>query len=185
MISRRQVLGTMGVTLTAGGFGSCLSHLGVAKTGYIQAKVVSLEWKYNGQQYVDEPLNIMFDRAQGDIVGSYDPDMVGDSVHSPTNIVVSKATRNRLATRFNVDYLIRVCGTDFSKEGSWGCSNRWTSREDFNRVQLGDRAEVRVSGDDFDVIDVYKNAATVNSVDIRTFDFAELHKEHGISPHQW
>ncbi|WP_227380382.1 hypothetical protein [Haladaptatus halobius] len=185
MISRRQMLGTIGVALTTESLGSCLSQLGVAKTGYIQVKAVSLEWKYNGQRYVDEPLNIVFDRVQGDIVGSYDPDLLGESVHSPTKIVVSKAARNRLATRFNVNYLIRVCGTEFSKKGSQGCSNRWTSREDFNRVQLGDRAEVRVSGDDFDVIDVYKNAATVNSVNIRTFDFAELHKEHGISPHQW
>ena len=134
---------------------------------------------------MDQPLNIAFDRSRGLIYGKYDPNIVGESVQSPTDIVVSKATLERLSARFDVKYLIRVCGADFSQEGTQGCSNRWTGRDDFNSVQLGDRAEVRVTGDNFDVIDVYKDADTVQSVDVHTFDFAEHHKDDGISPDKW
>ncbi|WP_231188739.1 hypothetical protein [Haladaptatus sp. DYF46] len=185
MPSRRRILAQSGVALTTSSLGSCLSKIGLAKTGHIQAKVVSLEWTFQGQRYEDQPLNIAFDRSRGLIYGKYDPNIVNEIIQSPTNIVVSKASLSQLSTRFDVKYLIRICGADFSRGGSQGCSNRWTERGDFNNIQLGDRAEVRVTRDNFDIIDVYKDSDTVQSVDVRTFDFAELHKDDGISPDKW
>ena len=185
MLSRRRILAQSGVALTTSSLGSCLSKVGLAKTGHIQAKVVSLEWAYQGQRYEDQPLNIAFDRLRGLIYGKYDPNIVSESLQSPTDIVVSKATLNRLSARFEVKYLIRICGADFSRDGLQGCSNRWTEKGDFNNVQLGDRAEVCVTRDNFDIIDVYKDSDTVQSVDVRTFDFAELHKNDGVSPDKW
>jgi len=60
----------------------------------------------------------------------------------------------------------------------------WTHlpRRGFNRVQFGDRAEVRVVDNEFRVVDVYERAAgdpTAWETDVRTFDFEERHAEHG------
>lgn len=186
MPSRRQVIATSGVAVTVAGFGGCLSHLGLAKTGHLQLKVVSLEWEHNGRTYRDEPLWIWFDRDEREIYGRYDPAFVGGSVRSPDDIVVTEDRHRTLSTHFTVDYLIGVCGADFAMdEESYGCSNTWTTRTDFNRVQLNDRTEVRLRKDRFDVVDVYEDAYAVQSTDVRSFDFAELHEDDGISPDEW
>lgn len=182
-LSRRQVLATSGGALTTGSFGGCLSQLGLAKTGHLQLKVISLEWEYNGQLYRDEPLWCWFDREEREIGGRYDPAFVGESVRAPDDIVVTEERYQLLSTHFTVEYLLGVCGEDFVRgEESSGCQNRWTTRTDFNRVQLNDRAEVRLPKDRFDVVDVYEDTYPVRSTDVRTFDFAELHKDHGITP---
>ncbi|WP_256490560.1 hypothetical protein [Haladaptatus sp. AB643] len=44
MPSRQQVLAASGVAFTTGSLGSCLSKVGLAKTGELQLKAISLEW---------------------------------------------------------------------------------------------------------------------------------------------
>lgn len=182
MPSRRQVLAASGVAFTTGSLGSCLSKVGLAKTGELQLKAISLEWQYGNQTYIDQPLWILFDHGDGRISGRYDPAFVEGSVRSPDDIVVSEDRHHKLSSRFTVKYLLGVCGKNFdSSEEGTGCLNTWTSREDFNRVQLDDRAEVRETNNRFDVIDVYENAYTIRSTDVHTFDFAKLHEDDGIS----
>jgi hypothetical protein len=95
---------------------------------------------------------------------------------------VNETVHDRLSAHFNVKYLIGVCGADFASGGeSMGRLNTWITREDFNRVQLNDRAEVRITNHRFDVIDIYTDVYTVESTDVHTFDFTEFHKDDGIS----
>jgi hypothetical protein len=186
MPSRRRFVYSAGTAVAAGGLAGCLSDLGLAKTGHLQLKAVSLRWSHDGRSYEDQLLDLRFDRDDGVVSGRYDPNFVGDSVRAPDDVSVSEAVHDRLARRFDVRYAIGVCGSDFAREGeSDGCRNTWTSREEFNRVQLNDRAEVRLSDHSFDVIDVYEDAHAVESADVRTFDFAERHADDGVRSEDW
>lgn len=185
MPSRRRVLESAGIAVGVCSIAGCLSKLGLAKTGHLQLKAVSLEWEYDGQTYRDEPLDLKFDRDEQKIRGHYDPDFAGDAVRAPDDVTVEETVHDRLSARFDVQYLIGVCGSDFAREREYGCRNTWTSREDFNRVQLNDRAEVRLGDHQFDVIDVYEDAFDVVATDVRTFDFAERHEDDGIRPEEW
>lgn len=186
MLSRRQVLASTGVTLSAGVLGGCLSSLQQSKNGHLQLKAVSLTWEYNGQRYTNEPLDLRFDTKEKEVSGQYDPDFFSGSVDTPTNVVVSDEHHRRLSRYFQVEYLIGVCGTDFgSEDTSYGCLNTRTTRADFNRVRLNSRADVREKDDRFDVIDVEEDAYSVKTTDIHTFDFAQLHEDDGINPEDW
>ena len=187
MTSRRQFLATSGFAVTTGTLGSCLSKVGLAKTGSLQLKGISLTWKYGNRTYSDQPLVIWFDDRDRTISGRYDPVFVGNSVRAPDDVVVSQDRHRKLSTRFTVSYLIGVCGKDFvnREDQNYGCLNTSTSRKDFNRVQLNDRAEVRETDNRFDVIDVYEDAYTVRSTDLRRFDFAKIHEDDGISSERW
>ena len=171
--SRRQVLATTGSAL-AGGFGGCLSTVGLARRGYLQIKSVTVEWTHGNRRHRDQVLQITSDgrnRIRGRVAERY-----AGLVRTPTDIVTTDEIHKRLTRDFeNVRY-----GLGFCEEGggNW-CRNALSTRRGFDRVQFGDRAEVRIRGDEFRVLDVYDGDATGWEVDVRTFDFAALHADDG------
>ncbi|WP_137287293.1 hypothetical protein [Halorussus salinisoli] len=186
MPSRRQFLASASSALGVGSLAGCLSELRFAETGHLQLKAVSLAWDHDGQRFRSEPLDVRFDGRDRLVSGEYDPAFVGDSVRVPDDVVVSDEAHDRLARRFDVTYLLGICGSDFAaSDESYGCRNTATSRADFNRVQSNDRAEVRLADRRFDVIDVYEDAYEIAEADLRTFDFAERHADDGIRPEEW
>ncbi|WP_276247836.1 MULTISPECIES: hypothetical protein [unclassified Haladaptatus] len=174
MPSRRQFLSTSGLTLTVC-LSGCLSTIGITKIGQVEEKAILLEWEYDGQRYIDDVLSI-WGREDG-LTGSFDPQFVGQTPQNPVNFVIDEAVHDALASRFRVKYLLGICGDDFSP-----CLNTWTSREDFNRVQLTDEAEVYAKPSWFDVIDVYESARSDVPNDVETYDFAELHRDDELPP---
>jgi len=183
--SRRQFLASASTALGVGSLAGCLTELGLAKTGHVEEKAIILDWSHDGQSYRDDVLSIWSDSEAGTITGRYDPNFVGNAVRAPDDVVVNERVHERLSRRFDVQYLLGICGPAFGRDGEQGCRNTWTSRADFNRVQLTDRAEVRLSDHRFDVLDVYEDAFEVESADVRTHDFAAVHADDGIRADEW
>lgn len=177
MPSRRQLLAaTMGSSLTG-----CLSILDNTMDGHLQGKVISLEWSHGQQTYRDEPLWLWFDRDERTISGRYDPTFVGDAVRSPESIVVDEEMHRKLSTRFDVSYVIGMCGEGFDGSNDYGCRNTGIGRSDFNRVQLNDRAVARLRNDRFDIVEVDDAVYSVESIDVHQYDFMKLHEDHGLA----
>ena len=187
MVSRREVLTTSGAALASTGIAGCgRLDLGSAKTGYLQLKIVALRWGHDGRTYLDQPLRVLFGGDGERIDVRYDPDFLGDAVGAPKDIVVSENRQRELGGRFEVKYMLGFCGEDFANDDERvGCRNAWTSRDDFNRVQFGDRAEVGLSNEQFEVHSVSENEVRTDGADVTTFDFADRHEDHGIDPNRW
>lgn len=174
MPSRRSLLAATGVACSTGVLGGCLSALRGSRTGHLQLKGISLAWQSGGRSYTAKPLMILFDSDEGRVSGRYDPQYVGDAVRSPDDVVVTDELHESLSAWFEVEYVVGVCGEDFASEGeSYGCLNTGTGRSDFNRVQVNDRATVRVRDDRFEVLDVEADANEVVTTEVRTMDFAD------------
>ena len=186
MPSRRHIIAASGIAVTTGSFGGCLSKRKQTKTGNFQLKAISLEWKDGNQRYKDQPLWILFKHDEQTITGRYDPNIVGGSVRSPDDVVVSKDRHRKLSSRFTVEYVLGMCGKGFDGGNeSDGCLDASTSRTDFNRVQLNDEAEVRVADNRFHVVGVHEDAYTVQSTDVHAFDFEKRHEDDGIPTDDW
>jgi hypothetical protein len=187
MVSRREFLTTSCAALASTGIAGCSRlDLGSAKTGYLQLKTVTLRWDHDVQTYEDQPLRALFGGDGERIDARYDPDFLGEAVGAPDDIVVSENRHSELGGRFEVKYLLGFCGEDFANDDERiGCLNARTSRVDFNRVQFGDRAEVGLSNERFEVHSVSEDEVRTDGADLTTFDFADLHEDHGIDPDKW
>jgi len=187
MVSRREILATSCAALASAGIAGCSrADLGLAETGYLQLKVVTLRWDHDGRTYESRPLWLLFGGDGDRIDGRYDPDFVGDVVNAPDDVVVGENRHRELGGRFEVKYGLGFCGEDFADDDERiGCRNTWTSRDDFNRVQFGDRAEVGLSNDRFEVHSVSEDEVRTDGAEVTTFDFADLHEDHGIDPDEW
>lgn len=182
MPSRRAFLsGT--VALSASAVGGCLTRVGLAKTGYLQLKAVSVQWTHRGRTYRDEVVRLISD-GQSELSGAV-AEQYREVVTAPNDVTVSDAVHDSLERDFEtVQYLLGFCGERFPHESDerQGCRNTQAPRRGFNRVQFGDRAEVRIVDNEFRVVDVYEGAAgdpTAWETEMRTFDFEERHAEHG------
>jgi hypothetical protein len=187
LVSRREVLATSCAALASTGIAGC-SRLdpGPAKTGYLQLKTVTLRWGHDGRTYEDQPLRVLFGGDGERIDARYDPDFLGDAVSAPDDIIVGENLHRELGGRFEVNYLLGFCGEDFTNDDERiGCRNTRTSRDDFNRVQFGDRAEVGLSDERFEVQSVSEDEVPTDGAAVTTFDFADLHEDHGIDPNRW
>jgi len=187
MVSRREILATSCAALASAGIAGCSrADLGLAKTGYLQLKTVTLRWGHDGRTYQDRPLWLLFGGDGDRIDGRYDPDFLVDAVGAPDDVVVGEDRHRELGGRFEVKYGLGFCGEDFADDDERiGCRNTWTSRDDFNRVQFGDRAEVGLSNDRFEVHSVSEDEVRTDGAEVTTFDFADLHEDHGIDPDEW
>ena len=187
MVSRRGILATSCAALASGGIAGCSrADLGLAKTGYLQLKTVTLRWDHDNRTYESQPLQLLFGGDGDRIDGRYDPDFVGDVVNAPDDVVVGEDRHSKLENWFEVNYRLGFCGEDFADDDERiGCRNTRTGRDDFNRVQFGDRAEVGLSNDRFEVHSVSEDEVRTDGAEVTTFDFAELHDDHGIDPDRW
>ncbi len=156
MVSRRTLLGATGAG-AFGALGGCLTRVGLAKTGYLQNKIVVVEWGSRARRQSAQILYLGSDgesEIDGRVAQSY-----RDVVDGLTHVTVSDDDSNRLRRRFDdVKYVIGFCGHGFDPSRADGCLTTVSSRNGFNRVQFGDRAEVRVTDDRFGVLDVYEGA---------------------------
>ncbi|WP_247002472.1 hypothetical protein [Halosolutus gelatinilyticus] len=152
---RRALLAaTCGVLPTVGGAG-CLSRLTTRSlfAEYLQLKAVSVRWTRDGRSRRDEPLKLLSDgksEIRGTVASEY-----AQLASAPADVTVSESVHDRLAREFDgVRYVVGFCGEDFGSPDAHGCRNTGISRDDFNRVQFGDRAEVRLVDDTFRLEDV-------------------------------
>lgn len=177
MPTRRNFLaaGTGGLL---GSLAGCLTRLGLAHTGELQLKAVSVTWTHEARPYRDEVLWVALDKPAG-VDGRVD-EPLAELVTDPTEIVVSDAVHDDLEARFEtVEYLLGFCGPGFDPGDPGGCRNTRATRRGFNRVQFGDRAEVRILDGTFQVVDVYQGDDRDWRSEVTTFDFDALHAEHG------
>lgn len=179
MPSRRRFLATaagFGATASSSG---CLTDLGLAESGYLQVKGVSVTWRHRGRRWEDE---VLAARSDGEselrcrVAEAY-----ASIVGSPTEIRVTEEVERRLDRNF-VD-VIYVAGFCWSDEDGHTCRNSQASRATFNRVQFGDRAEVVFDSPHVEVLDVYEGTQGDPhrwEADVTTFDFGALHDDHGV-----
>lgn len=181
MPSRRRTLASAALACSGGVLGGCLSPFGTRKDGHLQLKGVSVTWEYRGRTYRDQPLLLRFEVDDRTVYGRHDPRYVGDSVRAPDEVVVPDGVHDALSERFEVTYVLGVCGEDFAeRSGAYGCLNAETGLDDFNRVQLNDQARVERNGDRLDVVGVSRDAYGVAGAEVRPFDFRALHRDDGL-----
>ena len=180
MPSRRAALAALG-TATTLSLAGCLdvTH---APGPYCQLKAVMVEWTHDGQRYRDDvgrtagypAIDGDDGEARGFVAAELPPLASG-----PRDLTVDEDTASLLERRFDtVDYLLGFCGDAFDP-----CRNtRVASREGFNRVQVGDRARVTLSDHTFHVhsVDGADPRAVADwETEFSTYDFSEIHEEHG------
>lgn len=180
MNTRRQVIVSFGATLMASGLSGCSSLIG-SKHGVLYQKAISLEWDYKGREYKGNPLLVFIDNDKNrKIRGKYDPRMFTKGDINFNNISVSKDLHEMFSNHFRVNYLIGICGSEFTKDdGSSGCRNVWTGRKDFNSAQLNDRIKVQDMNNEFNIINV-GDKQSISRTDVSTINFREIHKNHGL-----
>lgn len=175
--SRRQVLAAVGGVGAAGTAG-CLTDLGVARTGYLQFKIVDVAWTHRGQRWQSDVLYANYDGRRK--VFCRVAEEYRGIVNSLDDIRVSDGVLDRLTDDFeDVRYVAGFCFGD--PEGS--CQNPQASRETFDAVQFGDRAEVVLDHPSVHVVDVYEGAQSDPAdweTTFRTFDFSESHADNGV-----
>lgn len=177
MPSRRRVLAAAGLGASAA-LPGCLSDLRPTTTAYLQVKVVDVAWSHRGRRMEDEVLWAVSDgeselrcrvaeRYQGIVEGFPDVRVAGE-------------LKRRLEREFlDVTYVTGFCWSDADGHT---CRNPRASRETFNRVQFGDRAEVVFESPGVEVVEVQKDAqgdpAEWES-ELTTFDFGAIHGGNG------
>ena len=179
MPSRRQCLATS-LSLAAGAsLAGCLTGVGLANTGFLQLKVVDVEWHHRGRRWQDE---VLWAVSDGD---SELRCRVAESYRGVVEALDDVRVDDRLEERILQDFSAVTYALGFCWEGPDGlrCRNLQASREAFNRVQFGDRAEVVVDSPRVEVVDVYEDAQGDPAeweTEFRTFDFGAMHAENGV-----
>ncbi|MGQ3414401.1 hypothetical protein [Natrinema versiforme] len=177
MASRRTVIGASGSMLFGSVLSGCLSDSDTLLAELLQVKGISVRWKHENRTYSDQILQLHSDdegEVTGQVATEYD-----QMVSSPTDVTVSKEMQEMLESEFNdVRYVIGVCGDDIG-DGEYGCRNAPTPREDFNSVQFGDRADVKIDNNLIDVKDVESGDVEDWNTDISEFEWSERNAEHG------
>lgn len=176
--SRRQVLAAAG-SASAAGIAGCLTDLGVARTGYLQFKAVGVAWQHRGRRWRDEVLWATSD-GRSELRCRVAEEYPG-IVNSLTDIRVSDGVLDRLRRDFvDVRYVLGFCwGTGDDHD----CRNPQASRETFDAVQFGDRAEFVLDHPSVHLVDVYDGAQgdpAAWETEFREFDFSELHADRGV-----
>lgn len=174
MPSRRAVLGSSGVILFSG-LPGCPSGTDSLSAELLQLKAISVKWRYEGRSYRDQILQLLFDGERG-VTGRVASEY-SEVVSSPDDVAASEAVHAELRSDFEeVDYALGFCGSDFGTDDEFGCRNETTSREDFNAVQFGDRAEVKLADNRFRVLDVQEENVQNWDTDISEFEWTESHE---------
>ncbi|WP_135302267.1 hypothetical protein [Haloarcula amylovorans] len=172
MISRRAVLAS-GVGLCSS-LSGCLTNLEIAKTGYLQFKIVEVEWRHDGERYRDNIFYAGYDgETKPDCRVAEEYQTIAASV---ADVQITDELIDRLESTFDdVRYVIGFCWANGE------CRNPTATREEFNRVQFGDRAEIVFDHPGLHIIDVYEDEqATLAGWDeLNTVDFSSRHAEHG------
>ncbi|SFL09083.1 hypothetical protein SAMN04487950_2394 [Halogranum rubrum] len=154
MSSRRTLLACLS-TIGLASVSGCLSMVGLRKRGYIQWKWISVEHEHeDGQLHSEKVLDASLSHpVERGAIDSWVAEEYAEFVDDTDYPVVSESFHRALARQNKrVNYGIGVCGSDFaSRDERSGCLNTWTSREDFNRVQVYDRVEVSEDDGRFDV----------------------------------
>jgi len=177
--SRRQLLSTS-LSLAAGAsLAGCLTDVGLANTGFLQLKAVDVEWHHQGRRWQDE---VLWAVSDGD---SELRCRVAESYRRIVEDLDDVRVDDRLEERILEDFSAVTYALGFCWEGPDGlrCRNLQATREAFNRVQFGDRAEVVVESPRVEVVDVYEDAQGDPDgweTEFRTFDFGAMHAENGV-----
>lgn len=159
MPSRRALLASAAATGVAS-LAGCLSAVGLTKRGYIQEKWITVEHEHeDGRTHVETALGASLSHpAEAGAIDGWVSEEYADFVDDTDHPTVSDDFHRQLDSKYDrVRYGIGVCGPDFDhSEDGHGCLNTWTSRADFNRVQVYDRVEVTLhdGGGRFDVLRV-------------------------------
>ena len=170
MPSRRTLLAATGGAV-ASGIAGCLSRLNVKSAEVLQLKAISVRWRHGGTTYNDQILKLL--REEDRITGRVAVEYAG-AVDTVPDVTVSDDLHERLEAEFDsVRYVLGLCGDDFDRDDEYGCRNTGTSRADFNRVQFGDRADVALRDDRFDVREVRDGNDRDWNVDIYEFEWRE------------
>ena len=179
MPSRRSVLASSGVVLAGVGFAGCLSEQSTVSAEVVQLKSVRVEWERDGRSSAGSVVQLVSE-GETEITGQVATDGSG-LVSSPTDVTVSEAHHDRLTTTYDrVRYVVGLCGDELGSDDGFGCLNADASREDFNDVQFGDRADVEVRDGAFVVHEVERGDVTEWDADVREFEWDDRYP--GPSP---
>ena len=178
MPSRRRFLAAATGLGAATSSSGCLTDLGLAESGYLQVKGVSVTWRHRGRLWEDEILLATSDgksELRVRVAEEY-----ATIVDAPDDLRVSEAMARRLKSEYtSVTYVAGFCWDD---PDGHTCRNSRASRTTFNRVQFGDRAEVVFHVPDVEVVSVYEGAQGDPDRwerDVSTFEFEARHDGNG------
>lgn len=178
MVSRRNLLGISGTALAGSTLAGCFSDSDAVSVDSLSAKAITVAWRHENRSYSDQILQLHSDgesEVTGQVATEYD-----HIVSSPTEITVSEEVHEELQREFEtVRYVLGVCGEEFESDDDLDCQNSTTSREDFDSVQFGDRAEVQITNDHIDIRDVESGNVEGWGTDIDTFEWTGRHAKHG------
>jgi len=174
MVLRRDVLAAAagGTSIALSG---CLTATGLARTGHVSFKAIQVAWLHEGRRYSNEVLFATDggdDRPRGRVAEEY-----RGIVRSVDDVRVGDDLGRELERTFtDVGYIVDICWA------AGECRNPSVSRGDFDRLQFGDRAEVRFESPGMGVVDVYEGAEGDPNewAELETFDLSERQAENGI-----
>ncbi|MCU4925431.1 hypothetical protein OB905_05435 [Halobacteria archaeon AArc-dxtr1] len=177
MVSRRTVISSSGSVVFGSVLAGCLSDSDTLSAELLQLKGISVRWEHENRTYSDQLLQLHSD-GESEITGQVTTEH-HHIVYSPTEVTISEEIHETLESEFeDVRYAIGVCGDEIGDDG-YDCRNAPTSREDFNSVQFGDRADVTIDNNQIDVQDVESSNVEDWDTDISEFGWSERHAEHG------
>ena len=172
-MNRRTYLATSaGVSLA--GVGGCLSILegGERVDGaHVWLQSVEVFWEVDEQRHKGSVLDIRYhpDATVAGEVWTEREAMASDV----TDIRADDSLDQELNEQFeDVEYLVGFC---WEAEDELTCSNRFVSRDVFNRAQFGDSLDVRFDDRDVSIRTVYDDdrEVAVEDVDVQTFEFED------------
>lgn len=183
-LSRRRFLASALGTVGLAAAGGCLTDLGVAETGFLAFKSVSVGWTHRGRPQSADLLWIWAD-GRGRLFGWYASEYA-EIVRSPSDVRLGAETHRRLERDFAEVTLelgfARVGSTDLDLlETDW--FKPMVSRADFDRVQFGDRAEVVFRFPRARLVDVYEGAQGDPDgwdPNVRPMDFGGTYAHRGV-----
>lgn len=183
--TRRQfVVSTLGLAAT-GSTGGCLDVLAGSEPAFLSYKAIEVRWESDrGRGYVADLMWLWSD-GRTRLFG-WEPETYPDIVQSPTRVTVSKETLRRLRDRFaGVELLLgfsSVETTDLTLLES-DLGQVAVPREQFDRVQFGDRVAVAPTGSGVRVRDVQTGGhgdPAEWSVEIGTKDLVSQFPDSGV-----
>lgn len=148
--SRRRTVRTALGLAGLGAVSGCLDRLRASEPAFLSYKSITVGWPGNRVEGYVADLCWLWSDGRSRLFG-WAPGKYPDVVRSPGNVVVSNATARRLRDRFSRVKLVvgfsHVDTTDLSLLES-DLGQIAVPREEFNRVQFGDRIRVTPTSSD-------------------------------------
>ena len=150
MPSRRDVLTSLSVAVAGGSLAGCSAFDSVS--GYVHKKKITGKRRTSDGLRRETIVSVGLRKSNNEPIMDV-AERWADRFSQPDQLHVSTALHELLQKEYEeFSYVIGVCSEDWSGGGeSVGCYTAPTSRDDFNRAQVGDRVRARYSNSTIEI----------------------------------